>query len=327
MLLTYKIKHKRDFRQELEKARQVASFGLQTRSRTSRDVKEMGLPSAISNQILKKYSSNKKIKKVRRVKLTVPGQAIKVDRQEKIITIRCLKLMLEYYFRNDFEKINQIEIDEEYAYVSVLIAEAEEIQVSGYLGVDLNTTGHCAVAANPQTGKVLKLGKKAAHIHKKYSFQRKSLQKQGKFGKVEQLEDREKRIVKDLTHKASTTIVRYAKEHGLGIQLEDLQGIRKRARASISFKYLLHSWSYYGLQKQIEYKAKLLGIPVLLVDPSYTSQDCSKCHLRGNRQGKLFKCPHCRHFDHADVNASFNIAMRHGQRSIERRQSCVQRAH
>ncbi|MFW6120663.1 MAG: RNA-guided endonuclease InsQ/TnpB family protein [Petrotogales bacterium] len=321
MILTFKVKHHRDFSHELQLARKVAKFALKTGSRSSKDVKHIGLKSMIANQILRKYSKDKKLKKVRNVVLTIPNQGIHVVKDNRQIRIPSLKLELEYQFPNNFKRINQIEINKEFVFVSVTVDEPSTRKVDGYIGVDRNTTGHIAVAGNPSTGKVLKLGKQAEHIHKKYKNIRRSLQKKGKYGMVKKIKNRESNIVRDLNHKISRKIVDTADREDVGIKLEAIEQIRKNVKSRRGFRYSLNSWSYYQLEQMIKYKAKLLGIPVSYVEPAYTSQNCSRCGHLGNRNGKQFKCPYCGHVDHADSNASFNIALRHvkdGQLNVDR---------
>ena len=329
MILTYKIKHNRDFSNELKQAFKVAesvviplcnftrySFPggnfkiLKSKSRSSKYVKHFGLPSAISNQILRKYGNQKDIKEVHKVNLIVPGQGIRVVPYSNSIWISSLKLNMNNTIRSEFEKINQIELDNKYAYVSVTVPEEPLMIPRTFIGVDRNTTGHIVVTANPDTGKIEKFGKMALHVHQKYSHIRKRAQRKKNFYVLKQVKDREHRIVKDLNHKISRKIVDMAKVQNAELVFEDLNGIRKARKQHRSFKYALHSWSFYQLQTFVEYKAKLLGVPVVYVNPAYTSQDCSKCGARGQRIGKDFKCPACGHADHADVNAAFNIALR-----------------
>ena len=310
MMLTYKIRHGRIFDDELKKAFAVAEFAVQTRSRTSKAVKHIGLKSMIANQVLKKYGGQKTIKEVHRVNLIVPNQGIKVDRDARSIWVPCLQMRLLYQFPDGFLKINQIEVDATYAFVSCTVPEAPVETPRAFIGIDRNTTGHLAVAANPATGKVVKLGRSGYHVHEKYANLRRIKQKQGKYREVKRIDNREHRIVKNLNHRISRFLVDMAKADHAALVFEDLSGIRKTRRQHRSFRRALHSWPFYQLQQLVEYKARLLGVPVLYVDPAYTSQDCSRCGARGKRQGKKFACPVCGHVDHADVNAAFNIALR-----------------
>jgi transposase len=55
----------------------------------------------------------------------------------------------------------------------------------------------------------------------------------------------------------------------------------------------------------------MAGIPVILVNPAYTSQRCHECgHTeRANRRSQAeFECRICSYTNHADLNASLNIA-------------------
>ena len=272
-------------------------------------VKHIGLKSIISNQILKKYSTSKTVKTVRNIKLTIPKQGIRI--KEQTIYIPCLKLTLPLTIPVGFTKINQIEIGTTYAYISATYPDNKEIKPKNYFGVDLNTTKHVVVAANTTTGKVLKLGKRAHHIHQKYKHIRKRLQKQGKYKKVKEIKNRESRIIRDLNHKISKKLVDECVDNQSGIVFEELKNIRQRARTSKRQRSSLHSWSYYQLQTFVEYKAKQRGIPVFYVAPQYTSQRCCRCgHIESsNRKSKsLFQCNSCGRVEDADVNAGFNIA-------------------
>ena len=313
MILTYKIKHGKDFSRELSLAKKVAEFGLQHKAISSKEVRHIGLKSTISNQILKKYSKSKTIKKVGSVKLTIPHQSIKI--QDDKIYIPCLKLYLDIYFPNNFTKINQIELGKEFAYVSVSYPDAPMVEAINTIGIDRNTTHHTIVASCLETGKILKLGKSCNHIHHKYKNLRKGLQKHGKLRKVKAIKDRESRIVRDINHKTTTALVQFAKENNACIVMEDLKGIRQTAKTRNRQRYSINSWSFYQQKSMIEYKAKKYGVTVQYVAPQYTSQRCSRCgHIeQANRKGNLFHCLKCGIVEDSGVNAGFNIAYLHSQ--------------
>jgi len=97
------------------------------------------------------------------------------------------------------------------------------------------------------------------------------------------------------------------------IALEDLKGIRSGSTVSKPLRSVLGKWAFYELASFIQYKAQLLGIPVIFVDPKYTSQQCSVCGFisKENRKSQAeFVCLNCGHAENADINAAKNIALR-----------------
>ena len=153
-------------------------------------------------------------------------------------------------------------------------------------------------------------------VRKKYAKLRASLQKRGTKSakrKLKKISKKESRFRRDLNHQISKKIVAKAKGTNSNISIENLKGIRSGTTVRKSQRAKHHSWSFFQLREFIEYKAKLSGITVFVIDPKYTSQQCRKCGniSRSNRKSQsVFKCTACGFTDNADVNASFNIASR-----------------
>lgn len=193
-ILVIKIKHHIDLTTSLEKAILVANYAIKNRNKlSSKYVSDIGLPSAISNQILRKYGKNKKCKSINsnRIKLVAPAQSVRID--GKSIRIVPLKITLFNESRYIITKVNQIELDNTYAYIAFEQEDKSQIQTENWIGVDLNATSYCAVVANPQTSKVVKLGKQAPEIHKKYKALRSSLQRKKLYKKLKQTKGKERK--------------------------------------------------------------------------------------------------------------------------------------
>ncbi|MFC5753633.1 RNA-guided endonuclease InsQ/TnpB family protein [Actinomadura rugatobispora] len=126
---------------------------------------------------------------------------------------------------------------------------------------------------------------------------------------------REARHATHENHKISKQIVADAQRTGRGIAVEQLDGIRDRVRLRRHQRATLSHWSFHQLGTFLEYKARRAGVPLLHVDPAYTSQRCPTpwCgHVsRQNRPTRgTFRCVACGLAGPADDIAAVNVRQR-----------------
>ncbi|MXZ90091.1 MAG: IS200/IS605 family element transposase accessory protein TnpB [Chloroflexi bacterium] len=82
------------------------------------------------------------------------------------------------------------------------------------------------------------------------------------------------------------------------------------AKSGLNRSILAQSWG--RVLSQLEYKAASAGVPLVRVNPAYTSQGCAACGVVDgeSRDGQSFRCGHCGYAADADVNAAINILRR-----------------
>ncbi len=205
------------------------------------------------------------------------------------------------------------------------VPEAEvNADPTGFLGVDLGIVN----IATTSDGDIFS-GRQLNRYRARQARLRAKLQKKGTKSAKRLLKKRarrERRFAADTNHVISKRIVAEAERTSRAIALEDLQGIRTRARLKRPQRAAVHSWAFAQLGQFLAYKARRAGVPVVFVDPAYTSRQCSECDYidKRNRASQArFQCRSCGVVAHADLNASRNIARKGETTWIAGRESRV----
>lgn len=193
-----------------------------------------------------------------------------------------------------------------YLFQTVEVPEDVMKDVEEFIGVDFGITDIATLSDGTSFG-----SENLNKIRDNRFKVRKSVQKKGTRGSkklLKRLKGRERRFATITNHTIAKQVVEKAKSLNKGIAIEDLTHIRERTKVRKAQRRRHHSWAFGQLRSFLEYKAKLAGIPLVVVNPKYTSKTCNVCKMIGNRSGKHFNCPNCGNIADADINAAKNIA-------------------
>lgn len=198
-------------------------------------------------------------------------------------------------------------------YLAITVDAPEETpdDPTGAIGVDLGVI-NLAVDSDGE----FYSGEAIDQVRERIDQVKSSLQQRGtKSAKrhLKKLSGRESRFRRSVNHVISKRLVSKAKDTRRLIALEDLKGIAARTTVKHGQRRRHKAWAFSQLRSFIEYKAKIAGVVVALVDPRHTSQTCPQCGFvsRSNRQSQSsFVCQSCGFASNADLVGATNIASR-----------------
>ena len=176
------------------------------------------------------------------------------------------------------------------------------------IAIDMNTEGNFAafdngeMIENPKFFK--KSEKKLAKAQKKISKLKKGTSARRKAGKAcSKIHEKIANRRKNFCHQESRKIINKYQN----ICIEDLD-IKNMVEGSYYAKSITDaSWNQF--HQYLIYKAEDAGRRIGLVNPAYTTQDCSKCGYREKKplSQRTHSCNNCGYTTHRDTNAAQNI--------------------
>lgn len=204
--------------------------------------------------------------------------------------------------------------------VTVAVPDGTPIPTTDFIGVDFGVVNIATTSDSTRAS-----GDTIERVRIKRATRRQVLQRVATLKKqsgrrpkairraLKRLGSKEARFKRHENHCLSKTLVATATDTGRGLALENLKGIRDRTRYRHDQRAKMGGWSFAQLRAFIEYKARLAGVPIAIVDARNTSRMCSECgHCeKANRKNQAeFECRACGTVLHADINAALNIRSR-----------------
>jgi putative transposase len=205
--------------------------------------------------------------------------------------------------------------------------EVPEIEVSSAIGIDRNlrnlTVGNASRVTYYDMSKVVEIGETTKDIVK--SFRRNDIRIRmriaSKYGR------RKKERVNNLLNKISKGIAFDSIKIRQAIIFEDITFIRSmyqkgNGQGNDYRRCMNNNWPFAEIKRQVEYKARWLGIPVIQLTKSETRGTSSICYecgerLRSSREKpRLLWCKKCEKWYDRDLVAVMNISHRGWMRFV-----------
>lgn len=190
-----------------------------------------------------------------------------------------------------------------YLFQTIEAPEEDVLDVEDFIGVDFGVKDIVALSDGSSVSASWINNYRLQREKIRSSIQRKGTKSSKKL--LKRLSGREKTTAKIINHTISKNIVEKAISEGKGVAIENLTHIRARTEKKVrkAQRGLRSKWTYAQLRSFIEYKCKLNGVRLAVVNPAYTSQMCCSCLVIGKRVSKNFTCATCGISD-ADTNAA-----------------------
>jgi len=260
---------------------------------------------------------------VKRLMMRVENQAYKLDRKSSIIDLAVragchvhLKLVVSEYHRRYLDDtslgLGSLTVLPDRVIVAFRKEEPRTYAPESVLSLDTNERSLDGVIVGPEVCVSVRADfPDVAIIQQLHHDRRKQLQKKKAHDErmsrmlCKREGRREHRRIDHRLHQVANAVVSIAETRRSAIVLEDLTGIRYKRSKDLNRR--LSMWPRRKLHQIIEYKAQWRGIPVVKVDPRYSSRTCPICgRIQDSRMGTEFECECGWHLDR-HINASLNL--------------------
>ncbi|MFP5269976.1 RNA-guided endonuclease InsQ/TnpB family protein [Coleofasciculus sp.] len=118
---------------------------------------------------------------------------------------------------------------------------------------------------------------------------------------------RTERRIKDLRHKATTSVVSFLKAQGVSqVYIGNPDGVRRK-NSGRKHNQRMAGWEYGTDIDYLTYKCKIAGIKASDGNERGSSSTCPECGHRHKPRSRNWKCPKCKFTDHRDLVGAVNI--------------------
>jgi putative transposase len=260
---------------------------------------------------------------VRRLMMKAENQAYKLDREHGVVDLPIragchvkLELLVSDYHRRYLDDpsltLGSLTLLPDRVIVAFRKEAPRPYLPESALSLDTNERSLDGVFLKSDEAKAVKAEfPDVAIIQRRHHDRRKGLQKKKAHDRQTSRRlcrregQREHHRIEYRLHQVANAVLSLAESRKSAIVLEDLKGFKPRWNKELNRRLSL--WPRRKLHQIIEYKAQWRGIPVVKVDPRYSSRTCPICgRIQDSRMGTEFECECGWRLDR-HINASLNL--------------------